>query len=320
MIQLFRRFSLITVFAVFFLIMVGSIVRTTGSGMGCPDWPKCFGQWIPPTDISQLPENYKEIFKVQGKEIADFEAFKTWIEYVNRLVGMLIGFSIFITFILSLWFWKKDKAVTLFSFLAFVLVGFQGWLGSVVVSTNLGSGIITLHMVVALIIVAVLIYVVYRSYGRSYFFQEISNRRTIMFVLIISITLLFVQIVFGTQVRENIDHLAKTMGESQRNLWIDNIGIMFYIHRSFSIILLGMHLYLLYLINKNSDKSSTIRSFSSVLIGIIVLEIVSGIVMAYLSMPKVAQPMHLLFASLAFGVQFLIFLALNSNKRSTISD
>jgi cytochrome c oxidase assembly protein subunit 15 len=164
--RLFRRFSIVTIIAVFLLIAVGGIVRSTGSGMGCPDWPKCFGSWVPPTDVAQLPSNYKDIYAQQRAEknikfvgylrsfgfddVAleiendpsilieeDFNAAKTWTEYVNRLIGALIGILIFATFLSSFSYWREDKTVTVLSFLAFVLVGFQGWLGSIVVSTNL---------------------------------------------------------------------------------------------------------------------------------------------------------------------------------------
>lgn len=162
----FRRASLITVIAVYFLILVGGIVRSTGSGMGCPDWPKCFGSMVPPTNVDQLPENYQEIyldkrlaknerlvatleklgFEKTADEIAndksilieqEFNPIKTWIEYLNRLVGVAIGLLIIWTVWKSFPLWKLDKWIPILSVASLFLVLFQGWIGSLVVSTNL---------------------------------------------------------------------------------------------------------------------------------------------------------------------------------------
>ena len=113
--RLLPRLSIATLVAVYLLILVGGVVRSTGSGMGCPDWPKCFNSWVPPTEVSQLPENYKEVYAQKRAEKnnrftaylkklgfeglsnqvkndksilveADFNAAETWIEYVNRLI------------------------------------------------------------------------------------------------------------------------------------------------------------------------------------------------------------------------------------------
>jgi cytochrome c oxidase assembly protein subunit 15 len=97
----FQRLILISIIGTYLVILAGAIVRGTGSGLGCPDWPRCFGQWVPPMDINELPDNYKEIYKIDGKTIADFDPFKTWTEYINRLLGVLLGFAIIGLFVKS---------------------------------------------------------------------------------------------------------------------------------------------------------------------------------------------------------------------------
>ncbi len=186
--RLYIKLNSTTLIAVYLLILVGGIVRSTGAGMGCPDWPKCFGSYVPPSNPSELPDDYQEIYaqkrmqknlrvsrmlnalgleRMANKVINDesvkeeqsFNFTKTWIEYGNRILGVLVGFLIVACFVSSLTFFKYNKRVVFLSFGAVLLVGFQGWTGSIVVSTNLLPGIITFHMILAIALIAMLIYV-----------------------------------------------------------------------------------------------------------------------------------------------------------------
>ncbi len=311
MAAIYRKFGITTILSVYLLILVGGIVRSTGSGMGCPDWPKCFGQYVPPTDISELPEDYKTIFAVQGREIADFNAVHTWIEYINRLLGALIGLFILITAVLSVSFWKKDKIITILSVLALIGVLIQAWLGAKVVSTDLHEGMITIHMVMALLIVGLLIYTVVRSYNGVLKTETINNTSKVNLIAFASAGVAFAQLILGTQVRENIDTVSKTLGENLRSEWIDNLGMTFYVHRSFSILVLLLHVGLIYSLWKNASKNGRIQTLGKSLLAILVIEVITGAIMAYFAIPKPLQPVHMLLASVALGIHILLILFIN---------
>lgn len=312
--NLFRKLGLTTVFAVYFLILVGGIVRSTGSGMGCPDWPRCFGTWIPPTDVSQLPANYQEIFGAKLKGEVVFNVFKTWTEYINRLIGVLVGLFIFGTLLASIRYLKSDKRIFWLSLLAFVLVGFQGWLGSKVVSTELNEVLITLHMVLAIVIVFVLLYVVVRSYDGIIEVEKIENKPKINSILLLILGLSLVQIILGTQVRESIDVVAKQLGESFRSEWISHLGKSFIIHRSFSIIVLLSNFYLIYTLKKNIFQREIVFRLSKYMICIVLVAVFSGVLLANFSFPAFAQPIHLTLGTALIGIQFVIYLFLNQAK------
>ena len=314
----FKNIGVLTVIAVYFLILVGGIVRSTGSGMGCPDWPKCFGSWVPPTDVSQLPADYLDIYKEQridkNKKLAgyldklgfekissyifshpnqyietEFNVTKTWIEYLNRLVGVVIGILIFLTVMYAVPFLKSDKTVFYLSFLSFILVGFQGWLGSIVVSTNLLPITITIHMALALVIVAMLQYAVVRAQSGAV--ERRFNYSPKLFTIATVVMLLtFVQILIGTQVREEIDIVAFEMNGSNRDLWIDQLGLSFYIHRSFSILLLAINLYMAYLMYKLKDRQ--LNFLTNWMLILVAIEVVFGVIMAYFAIPAFLQPLH----------------------------
>lgn|SRR5690606_16678356 len=326
----FYRLSLTTLIAVYVLIAVGGIVRTTGSGMGCPDWPKCFGRWIPPTDVSQLPEDYKAHYSEYRheknvrfarylsalgfeetaqqlitdetvREETEFNATKTWIEYFNRLTGATIGILVFAVAVASWRFRKTEPRITIVAVVNLLLVGFQGWIGSVVVSSNLTPWTITVHMFLALLIIWLLVYLVSRSRETS----KILSAPLAKGLVLACLGVLIIQVLMGTKVREVIDQLAVRLDRSE---WIANIGADFVIHRSFSwvvMILMGALVVRLWLTQAN-------RSFAAMLGLLVLASILSGAAMAYWNVPAALQPLHLVLASVTFGT--LVMLLMETNK------
>lgn len=310
--KLFRRLGLTTVVAVYLLILVGGIVRATGAGMGCPDWPKCFGTWIPPTAEEQLPDNYKEIFGAKLKGEVIFNPVKTWIEYINRLLGVLIGFFIFGTFIASVFtYFRKDNLIVSLSFLAFVLVAFEGWLGSKVVSTELHAGLITLHMLLSIIIVGILLYIVARSYDEVLGIEYVNKRQALNFLLVTLIILSVGQVLLGTQVREGVDEIIVHQKRELTDGWLSEIGGKFYMHLVLSVIIVGIHIFLYRKIKTATTQKGLLERVATILIFVIIVETLSGSLMALFKIPSVAQPIHLFFGVAVLGIQFTLFLLLN---------
>ena len=312
--NLFRRLAWMTVIVVFLLIMVGSIVRATGSGMGCPDWPKCFGSWIPPTDVSQLPPNYAQIYGAKLKGEVIFNPTKTWIEYLNRLLGVFTGFLIFGTLIASIRYLRKDSIVFYISLAAFILVGFEGWLGSKVVATELEPLMITLHMLVAIIIAFLLLYVLARSYNGDIEIELVSKKRFLNNWLVGITILSLIQVLIGTQVREAVDAVGASLGAENRHEWIENLGLVFYIHRSYSILIIGLQLGWIYWLKKYSNTKGILNRLAIILGFLVLIEIVTGIIMAYGAIPPMFQPIHLTLATIVVGIQFVSWLLLNDER------
>lgn len=314
----FRRLGVLTIFAVYIVILAGGIVRASGAGMGCPDWPTCFGQWIPPTDESQLPANYHEIYAERGYQDTQFNPVKTWTEYTNRLVGVSIGFLILLTAWSSRIYLKTDKTIFHLAVTAFFLVGFQGWLGSTVVASNLKPVMITLHMLLALFIVALLIYTIARSQREVIAQLDIrALPEKFKTVLIAAMVMTLLQVAMGTQVREAVDFISHHHSYIERQYWRDDFPIIFYIHRSFSSIILFTNLWLAWKIVRAVDKNSLLRTLGLALAGLVMTAILAGVSLDRLGMPPVAQPIHLLMANLIFGAQFFLYSCLNYAAKTT---
>ncbi|MFD2585810.1 heme A synthase [Croceitalea marina] len=335
----FRKLAKTALILVYLVIIAGAVVRMTGSGMGCPDWPKCFGYYIPPTNVKTLEWQPQREFEkgqviivneslkvaktnfVTGPifsetnweayikhDYATFNVWHTWIEYINRLFGALAGLATLILAIYSFKFWKKKKRITLLSWLIVFGMVFQAWLGATVVYSVLEPVKITVHMVMALLIVAFILYVIFEVNEQNILHK---HKRPLTTIFILSLILTLIQIILGTQVRQFVDEQIDVVGENAKDLWLLKPTAQFYIHRSFSILVVLLNCYLFYTIKKNSlgfEKMNWV-------IGLIILEVFTGILMYYVDFPFGSQPLHLVFASILFGTQFYLVLeALKASK------
>lgn len=274
---------------VFVVIAAGGIVRTTQSGMGCPDWPTCFGRWIPPTDVSQLPPDFEKYLRQQDIDHS-FNAYHTWVEYGNRLLGALLG-----VFLLAhtVWAFRKffttNRRIFWWSAAVLVLTGFQGWLGKKVVDANLAGVKVTAHMLIALAIAAIPLYIIYLLRHKPV--VQNKNLKRLATAALIAV---LIQIILGTQVRERVDEVSQSLGYQQRHLWIERLGTVFLVHRSFSwlVVLLSVLIFI------KGFKLPGLQKGSRLVAILAGSSVVLGVVMAYHNIPAFAQPLHLLTGTL----------------------
>jgi cytochrome c oxidase assembly protein subunit 15 len=334
----FQNINIATIVVLFVLILAGGVVRSTGSGMGCPDWPKCFDQYVPPTSVTQIPKDYKD--KYVAKRLAknqrfahtldmfgytdlalrirndksillpeEFNAAKTWTEYVNRLIGVASGFLLLFTAAYSFAYIKDKKRIVVASILNLILVGFQAWLGGIVVSTNLVAGIVTVHMLVALAILAISIYT-YHAARLNNSSDKVEAKPVVRFIALAALVLSIVQITFGTEVRERIDTISGRLQGQSRESWVTDAGSIFVDHRDLAILVLIANVMLYALIRRGFSRHSTQQQVMSFSFLMIMLQIVTGIILSYQGLPPAAQAIHIVLASLVFGAQFYLILNL----------
>lgn len=321
----FLKFQWVVLILIFLVVFAGSFVRMSGSGMGCPDWPKCFGKWVPPTELTELPEDYREAYLLKRQKKVEkfckfldkigldataqkilndpdvykeeaFNARKTWIEYINRLAGFLAGNAMLLGFGWLLLFYRKRKWLLLTG-LNLVLMGIEAWFGSIVVATNLVPWTITIHLFLALVIIGIQLYLLHNMHHKKR--SDIPQDKAFQWLSWLILGITFYQMFLGTQVRESIDALVKK-GYSRAE-WIEQLGLPFFIHRSFSWLVLIL---LVYLFWQNRQKWHYSRI--NVAFYLLAAELCTGVALAYADMPGLVQTAHLVFATILLAVLLLM--------------
>jgi len=305
-----RNWAAATFILCFLVIIAGGVVRTTQSGMGCPDWPRCFGKWIPPTNASELPPDFEKYLSKQDIDHT-FNVYHTWIEYFNRLLGALLG--VFAIIQVALLYRKRRHFQRSYRLaLAFlVLVVLTGLFGAIVVKLNLAHMSISVHLLFAIALLQIQLALLLSVQLKLFSIPAAASiRKWVGFFLVI----LILQSIWGTMVRMYVDDVSKMLQYEQRDTWLADSPVAFLIHRSFSWVVLLASLFLAW----QAKGMAMIRSKVFVLTGIILLSMTTGIILFYADMPAVAQPLHLLLASLAI-TQTVNILLQTTNKGGAAS-
>jgi cytochrome c oxidase assembly protein subunit 15 len=302
----------VTLAVILLLVLAGGIVRSSGSGMGCPDWPLCFGQWIPPLEESELPANYQEIYAERGYKDTRFNAVKTWTEYLNRLLGALTGIMVLVQAVWAIrcYVFAKSAAsekvasgrpvtgrVLGWALLALLLVLVQGGVGAWVVAAHLEGSVVTLHLGLAWLLMAVQLWMGTAMGHRGQMPPSEGSRVSALDFAGLGLWLLLLlgQLFLGARVRELVDTWMPdyatevfslgSLGEAY--LWHKNVWMLLMLAGVF----LGYRQWTVYV-----DREA--RVWSALTLVFLGLQVLSGVWMALWSLPPLPRTLHIVLGSL----------------------
>jgi cytochrome c oxidase assembly protein subunit 15 len=303
----FVRLALWTTALTYSLILVGSLVRASGAGLGCPDWPRCFGSWIPPSSVEALPPQF---------DPALFNPTLMWTEYLNRLLGVTVGVTIFAATISAWRHHRRDPHILWPTVVAFLLTGYEGWLGGRVVAHELAPWIVTAHLVVAIVIVLLLVYAtVYALYRRPAVMVEgrrgvvvddepdRAPRTALVATIAVMIVVTLAQVAVGTQVRGNVDD-ALDAGVARPQA-LATVGMFDSVHRTSALAVMSLALVALLVVWSKHPNEKRIAQWTYAVVALAATQIVLGVVLAFVALAPPFQVLHLTVASLLMGAQMV---------------
>ena len=311
----FQKLNWVLVFMTFDLIVFGAFTRLTDSGLGCPDWPGCYGTSNP----------LRAIHDIQQAESAmptgPVTVIKAWIEMIHRYLAMMVGALILIQVAVA---FSKVKTLGKTPFIAslglLLLVCVQGAFGAWTVTLKLQPIIVTIHLMLALILLACL-----TAYAQQAW-EPISARvRTLQIrplpatLLIISCLILFTQVFLGAWVSTNYAVLAcpdfptcigslwpetnwtegfslwRQLGLNAQGEFISPIALqtIHWAHRLFAVlVLLGLGILGVRAYQLSTAATSTLKRLAVLLLSLLLLQVLTGISNVIFQWPLIAALMH----------------------------
>lgn len=321
----YKRLTLFATLLAIIVVSFGAYTRLTDSGLGCPDWPGCYGTLSVPESIDQI-ERAQTVYPDSPVEVE-----KAWIEMIHRYIAGTLGVMILVIAFMSIRLRDQINYSLKWPFFLLGLVIFQAALGMWTVTLLLNPAVVSSHLLGGMTVLGILTFLMHRNYGthRENFVSNRFERKIIRF----SLVLLFIQIALGGWTSTNYAALACTdyptchgslipeMDFSNaftifRELGVTSLGeplslealhAIQWVHRVGAIVLLGYLLFVAYILKVNQG----FNMWRNVLILVISLQFIIGIANLLLHLPIVLATLHNL------GAALLVVILVGINSRIT---
>jgi cytochrome c oxidase assembly protein subunit 15 len=321
----YKRLTLFATLLALIVVSFGAYTRLTDSGLGCPDWPGCYGTLSVPESIDQI-EMAQAVYPDSPVEVE-----KAWIEMIHRYIAGILGVMILVIAFMSIRLRDQINYSLKWPFFLLGLVIFQAALGMWTVTLLLKPAVVSSHLLGGMTVLGILTFLMHRNYGthRENFVSNRFERKIIRF----SLVLLFIQIALGGWTSTNYAALACTdyptchgslipeMDFSNaftifRELGVTSLGeplslealhAIQWVHRVGAILLLGYLLFVAYILKVNQG----FNMWRNILILVISLQFIIGIANLLLHLPIVLATLHNL------GAALLVVILVGINSRIT---
>ena len=321
----YKRLTLFATLLALIVVSFGAYTRLTDSGLGCPDWPGCYGTLSVPESIDQI-EKAQAVYPDSPVEVE-----KAWIEMIHRYIAGILGVMILVIAFMSIRLRDQINYSLKWPIFLLGLVIFQAALGMWTVTLLLKPAVVSSHLLGGMTVLGILTFLMHRNYGthRENFVSNQLDRKIIRF----SLVLLFIQIALGGWTSTNYAALACTdyptchgslipeMDFSNaftifRELGVTSLGeplslealhAIQWVHRVGAIVLLGYLLFVAYILRVNQG----FNMWRNVLILVISLQFIIGIANLLLHLPIVLATLHNL------GAALLVVILVGINSRIT---
>ena len=321
----FQKVATAALVSLMALICVGAIVRVTGAGLGCPDWPRCWGKLLPPSspdeiDFSKLPmEKFRQKAEERGIDPShvtveglrqEFNVTHAWTEYLNRLSAMPISIFTVATFIAAFWYRERKPLVFWMAFASLLLVIANALVGAMVVSSRLKPTVITVHLALAMVTIGTLTYCAWAGTDRPWTARLLKGATAMKWAVGLLLLTVVAEGMIGSQIREITDELAKAHVGESRSLWIDELerSWIYLFHRSFSWAVL-IATFVAYWFASHSREGGAGKVERTVM-GIVLAQMILGITMSQIHIYEWVQVLHVGLAAVLLSLVSLWWMGL----------